>query len=315
MSTIAIARNPAYDLLLEKDRHSENLIRQLSTLDDIKAALGKRHDEGLPVPDRPRAINRFNVFCQQEKEKSIEKETLVQLASFDKDTGIGEIAGEQTVASGLTTQILVAKYRNLTEIEAETLDAKVVSLSNIRRMESRVNSGLTVRESLAIFRIYIDTLNSLYGYEVACVFGRAKSWRILSVGENVGSMDLERWKKEAYLHVNPKPFEKVPIHPSVVIFNQRVSQAKEALRNSINEQCQTTRDTVPWKHMVKIEDLRGKVLTGNNVIVENCPLDNCDHKSFMKRANFVKVEANLSQLKFKLPRHYDREFDMDIDSS
>ncbi|KAI7891928.1 uncharacterized protein EV154DRAFT_562779 [Mucor mucedo] len=118
-------------------------------------------------------------------------------------------------------------------------------------------------------------------------------------------MDLKRWKKEAYLHVNPKPFEKVPVHPSVVIFNERVSQAKEALRNSI----------IPWKHMVKIEDLRGKVLTGNNVIVENWPLDNCDNKSFMKRANFVKVEANLSQLKFKLPRHYDRELDMDIDSS
>lgn len=95
----------------------------------------------------------------------------MQLASFDEDTGIGEIAGKQTVASGLTTQILAAKYRNLTEIEAETLDAKVVSLSNIRKMESRVKSGLTVRESLAIFRIYIDTLNSLYGYEVACVFG------------------------------------------------------------------------------------------------------------------------------------------------
>ncbi|KAI7891929.1 uncharacterized protein EV154DRAFT_562781 [Mucor mucedo] len=153
MSTIAIARNPPYDLLLlEKDRRREeelNLLTRFSrfdqtiTLDDIKAALGKRHDEGLPVPDRPRAINRFNFFCQQEKEKSIEKETLVQLASFDEDTGIGEIAGEQTVASGLTTQILAAKYRNLTEIEAETLDAKVVSLSIIRRMESRVNSGLT----------------------------------------------------------------------------------------------------------------------------------------------------------------------------
>lgn len=59
MSTIAIAGNPAYDLLpLGKDRRREEELNVLTgfrrfdqtiTLDDIKAALGKRHGEGLLV--------------------------------------------------------------------------------------------------------------------------------------------------------------------------------------------------------------------------------------------------------------------------
>ncbi|KAI7891584.1 uncharacterized protein EV154DRAFT_507254 [Mucor mucedo] len=65
------------------------------TLEEVKALIGRYHNQDVILPERPRGISKYNVYCQQEKEK---------------------ILGGESGSTYLTPKILSEGYQKLRKI-------------------------------------------------------------------------------------------------------------------------------------------------------------------------------------------------------
>ncbi|KAI7866488.1 uncharacterized protein EV154DRAFT_154761 [Mucor mucedo] len=153
------------------------------TLEEVKALIGRYHNQDVILPERSRGISKYNVYCQQEKEK---------------------ILGGESGSTYLTPKILSEGYQKLSDAEHLELNAAVRTSEQKNQMEQLINTGLTSREIWETLTGFLKALYRFHGTEFIGIFGKKKTWNDVCYGENVRGMDLGRWKKEVRLYVNPK---------------------------------------------------------------------------------------------------------------
>ncbi|KAI7872225.1 uncharacterized protein EV154DRAFT_529296 [Mucor mucedo] len=153
------------------------------TLEEVKALIGRYHNQDVTLPERPRGISKYNVYCQQEKEK---------------------LLGGESGSTYLTPKILSEGYQKLSDAEHAELEATVMTMEKRNEMENLINTGLSRREVWETLMSFLKALNRFHGTEFIGIFGKKKTWNHVCCGVNVSEMDLGRWKKEVRLYVNPK---------------------------------------------------------------------------------------------------------------
>ncbi|KAI7892289.1 uncharacterized protein EV154DRAFT_562494 [Mucor mucedo] len=239
------------------------------TLDDIKTAVGKHYAQPIP------------------------------------ETAPLEPNHEGTEAVTLTSQYLSEKYRNQTEAELEILEAHTQELEKGKVLGTCVKSGLTKSKVESTLVSYMRAMNTFNKFEFACIYGQGGSWYDVCAGENVEKLDMKKWKKEVMSFASLPPPVKKATPVSVAAHVQRVTTVKNALKSLINDQCRTSYENVPWKDLVRGEDLdellRVEAIdTSRRIVVDGWPLTDFELRNFLLRGNLTRVERSYNQLRFRM---------------
>ncbi|KAI7896002.1 uncharacterized protein EV154DRAFT_493141 [Mucor mucedo] len=254
-----------------------------ASLDENRAAIARHDVSAVPVIEKPRNINAYNAFCQQEKTKILKNTT------------------EEVPAVPLASQILFKRYKNLTEGEHETLATTVQEMNNGSEVQTSKNTDLILARMKSTLKKFLAIMNAYDGTESAMGFGRNRPWKAIAVGENVEKMDLKKWRKEIKQNLNPGfNAKKARIVAASLVHSKRIAAVKESIKKLIYDQCGTTHAVVPWKKMVRVEDIGTFTKNNKCLVVKNWPIDNFIPKEIKKAHNLTLIESNLCRLEFEL---------------
>ncbi|KAI7889828.1 uncharacterized protein EV154DRAFT_513003 [Mucor mucedo] len=193
------------EILLETERRKAADLKLLvmcknlgntATMNTIQEAIGRHYISEIPVMEKHRSVNPYNVFCQQEKTRANAEKLAVE-NSFTETSSV-----EDSLVS-LTPRILSERYKSQTEDDMETLGEMTSSVEAGKGYENLLRSGMTKTKIRSTLMNYITAMHRFHDTETAVIFGSGKSWSSIAVGENVEKADLQRWRKEVRMLVNP----------------------------------------------------------------------------------------------------------------
>ncbi|KAG2191506.1 hypothetical protein INT47_005120 [Mucor saturninus] len=285
-----------------------------ATISIIQEAIGKHYISEIPLLEKHRAVNSYNVFCQQERAR-VNAEKLAVENSFTETSSV-----DDSFVS-LTPRILSERYKSQTEEDMEVLKEMVSSAEEGKGCESALKSGLTNPMIRKTFMNYLTAMHHFHDMETAVIFGSGKSWGSIAVGENIEKAVLQRWKKEVRMLVNPVIIEdkkgkcklenKATRNTAAAKEQTRqITEVKDAIRTLLNAQCGTSYNVLHWSKMVKAETLGAVVPLLKLSVVKNWPLDHFDVLEIKKARNIRKIKASLSCLEFRLTRHFNSRLAM-----
>ncbi|KAG2193061.1 hypothetical protein INT47_012135 [Mucor saturninus] len=250
------------------------------TMDEVMGMLDQKYHQVAPALEKSRVVNKYNVFCHQEKIRSL------------------DASNDAAPAVSLTSQYLSEKYREQTDEQIKELDYTVQTMERSNHLEITGKSKPTKAGARKILMNYLVTLNTSYGIEFAGVLGEDKHWEVISIGSNLLGMNLRKWKKEVINYVHPKAVPK-------------------------DDQCGTLLAKVPWKDMVKSEDLEAilgreallesAVDTSKRIVVSNWPLASFELTKVVLRGNLKLVEEIFPRLQFRMTSQIDESSDMELE--
>ncbi|KAG1457309.1 hypothetical protein G6F56_006640 [Rhizopus delemar] len=246
-----------------RDQHPE------VTLLQIKPTISEFYDKDGILLEKPRAVNKYNVYSQQEKKKADYE------ASENKEHSA---AHEERLV--LNPQSLSKSYKARAKVEND----------NLLRLVAESKKDLKMPKCLK-------------WYKVAGVTGRktanSSKCKTFVVGEHFERVNFESWSKQAERTLRPKhnAIEKKrgkETHATIQRNNKEVSYIKNKLREFLNQQCDTMYVKMPWTKLGK----SGTTFTPGDIVVENWPIASTLEKDVNKCAAVVKLLASLEAIKF-----------------
>ncbi|KAI7876318.1 uncharacterized protein EV154DRAFT_577262 [Mucor mucedo] len=301
------------EILLEAERRKAADLKLLvmckdlgntATMSAIQEAIGRHYISEIPLMEKHRSVNPYNVFCQKERAR-VNAEKLAVENSFTETSSV-----DDSFVS-LTPSVLSERYKSQTEDDMEVLEEMVSNVQAGKGYENLLRSGMTKAKVRTTFINYITAMHRFHGTETAVIFGSGKSWDSVAVGENVEKADLQRWRKEVRILVNPISMaQKARNTAAALEQSKEIKEVKDAIKAKLNAQCGTSYNVLHWNKMVKAETLGAVVPLLKFIVVKNWPLDHFNFLEIKKAHNIRKIKGSLDCLEFRLTRHFNSRLAM-----